>query len=235
MRIAVIIPAHNEEQRIGSTVRAVRAIPNVGPVVVVDDGSDDATGTHAEKAGAEVVRLQNNVGKGAAVEAGSPRVSDADVVLLLDADLGESAGEAAALVAPVLCGDADMTIAGFPRAEVKAGFGLVKRLARWGIRHLGDRECPTQAPLSGQRALARACFSAVRPFSSGYGTEVITTVRALRSGFRIAEVQTAMTHAHTGRNVAGFLHRGRQFVHVALALLRLVAEPPPRRRTGDQR
>jgi hypothetical protein len=227
--VAVLIPAHEEAARIAATVRAALSVPGVSRVVVVDDGSRDATAEEAEAAGAKVVRLVFNVGKGAALEAGASRVSAADVVVLLDGDLAETAAQAEALLAPVLAGDADMSIATFPRPSGKAGFGLVKGLARAGIARMGGGFEAT-APLSGQRALTAACFEAVRPFASGYGVEVALTVRALRAGLRVTEVPTTMAHAATGRDVSGFVHRGRQFVHVLIALTRLWFEP--RRRTG---
>lgn len=227
MDIAVLIPAHNEAERIGLTVEAARSIPGVTRVVVVDDSSDDDTARLAEDAGAKVVRLWNNVGKGAALESGAARVENADVLLLLDGDLGDSASQGIALLAPVLAGDADMAIAGFPRPAGKAGFGLVKGLARWGIRTMGGG-WTADAPLSGQRALNRSCLAVVRPFATGYGVEVALSVRALRAGLRLVEVPTTMSHAATGRDLHGFVHRGRQFVHVTLALIKLAIE---RRRT----
>jgi len=221
--VAVLIPAHDEAERIGATVEAARAIAGVTRVVVVDDGSRDDTAQLAEAAGAKVVRIWNNVGKGAALEAGAMRIENADVVILLDADLGEAASQAALLLAPVLSGEADVVIAKFPRPQGKAGFGLVKGLARWGIARYGSGYL-AEAPLSGQRALTHDAFAAVRPFASGYGVEVALTVRALRAGMRLLEVETTMSHAATGRDMAGFVHRGRQFVHVAIALVKLAFE-----------
>ena len=233
MQVAVVIPAHNEAVRVGETVRAALAIPSVTRVVVVDDGSTDDTDRVAENAGAKVVRLYGNHGKGAALEVGAARVADSDIVLLLDADLGDTAAQAELLVGPLIAGEADISIAGFPPAQGKAGFGLVKGLARWGIARLGGGFEAT-APLSGQRALTRACLATVRPFSAGYGAEVGLTVRALRAGFCVVEVPTTMAHAATGRDLKGFLHRGRQFVHVALALVSLEFQRAPVRRTGDE-
>jgi glycosyltransferase involved in cell wall biosynthesis len=201
--------------------------------VVVDDGSEDDTALHAEDAGAKVIRMTANAGKGAALEAGAKRVANADIILLLDGDLGPTASQAALLLAPVLAGEADMTVASFPPPSSKAGFGLVKSIARFGIRHLGGAFTAT-APLSGQRALTRACLATVRPFSAGYGVEVGLTIRALRAGFTVLEVPTTMSHDSTGRDMAGFVHRGRQFFHVAAALIRLSFERAPERRTGDE-
>lgn len=224
MDVAVLIPAHDEAATIAETVSAALSVEGVGRVVVVDDGSRDDTAMIAERAGAKVVRMLGNAGKGGALEAGAKRVENADVIVLIDGDVGATARQAGLLIAPVLAGTADMTIATFPRLAHKAGFGLVMRLARWGIARYGGAFDAT-APLSGQRALTRDCFAAVRPFSAGYGAEVGLTVRALRAGFRVAEVETTMAHAATGRDLAGFVHRGRQFVHVVLALARLAREP----------
>jgi len=221
--IAVLIPAHNEAARIHDTVEAARAIPGVNRVVVVDDGSEDGTDHIAELGGAKVVRMAGQAGKGGALEAGAKRVENADIVLLLDGDLGLTASQGELLLAPLLAGEADMSIASFPRPEGKAGFGLVKRLAQWGITRYGGTFEAT-APLSGQRALTRECLEATRPFAAGYGVEVALTVRALRSGMRLVEVPTTMGHAATGRDFQGFVHRGRQFVHVGLAIIRLSSE-----------
>lgn len=229
MDIAVLIPAYNEAQRIGDTVTAARSIPGVTRVIVIDDGSEDGTDHIAQLAGAKVIRMAGQAGKGGALEAGAKRVENADIVLLLDGDLGASAQQGALLLAPLMEGTADMSIAAFPRPTGKAGFGLVKRLAQWGINRYGG-PLEATAPLSGQRALTRECLELTRPFAAGYGVEVALTVRALRKGMRVVEVPTTMGHAATGRDLSGFVHRGRQFVHVAIALVRLAAETRRARR-----
>jgi glycosyltransferase involved in cell wall biosynthesis len=226
--VTVLIPAHDEARQIAATVTAARSIPGVYRVLVIDDASGDGTAEIAESAGAEVLSLGTNVGKGAALDAGLAHVRDtADTLLLLDGDLGATASQGALLLSPVLSGDADMSVAAFPRPKTKAGFGLVKGLARFGIRALGGvagRAFEATAPLSGQRAMTRACWERVTPFEFGYGVEVALTVRALRAGMRVTEVVTTMAHDATGRDAAGFAHRGRQFVHVARALGRLAFE-----------
>ncbi len=127
-----------------------------------------------------------------------------------------------------------MAIAVLPRPPRSGGVGLVKRLAATGIRLLGGGFVAS-APLSGQRALTRATLEAVRPFAPGFGVEVSMTVRAARAGSRIIEVPVPMAHAATGRDLAGFVHRGRQFVDVVSALARLALErqrPSTTRRTS---
>lgn len=224
MRVVAVVPARDEADIVASTVVAIRSLPAVAGVLVVDDASLDATAAESERAGATVLRLPRNLGKGAALEAAFEATADiADVVLLLDADLGDSAGEAAALLAPVLAGEADMTVAVLPRPARSGGFGLVKSLARAGIAALGGGFVAA-APLSGQRALTSAAVAAVRPLGFGYGAEVAMTIRARRAGLRVVEVPASMSHRATGRDLAGFAHRGRQFADVARALLALAGE-----------
>lgn len=219
-RVVALVPAHNEEERIAQTVSAILSLEDVNECIVIDDASSDETAQKAADCRARVVRLQRNVGKGAALNAGAKYCEDADIVLLLDGDLGSSASQAYLLLKPLLEGTADMTIARFPRPTGKAGFGLVKNMARKEIAKMGNG-FDAQAPLSGQRALTRACLDAVLPFASGYGVEVGLTIRALRQNFRLLEVETTMTHAATGRDLSGFIHRGKQFVHVWSALMKL--------------
>lgn len=216
-RVSVLIPAYNEEKRIYQTVRSVLQVPWVDEVIVVDDASTDRTAELAQAAGARVIRLGRNRGKGGALNRGAAEVTG-QVVVLLDADVGETAVEVEKLIQPVLAGLADMTIARFPKSTRKAGFGLVKGLARWGIRRFTGLE--VEAPLSGQRAMTREVFQAILPFQSGYGVEVGLTIDVARRGYRIMEVETAMRHAETGRDLRGFLHRGKQFCHVAKVLLK---------------
>ena len=223
--VVALIPAYNEAERIGATVGAARSIEQVDEVVVVDDASADDTAVRAQQAGARVVRLSANAGKGGALDAGLAALGDElpDVVVLLDGDLGDSALQGGLLLGPVLADQIDMSIARFPRPAGKAGFGLVMGLARWGIRRLGG-PFDARAPLSGQRALNRHAIAACTPFAGGYGVEVALTIRALRAGLRLAEVETTMKHAATGRDLTGFLHRGRQFAHVARTLLALALD-----------
>ncbi|MEW6695755.1 MAG: glycosyltransferase family 2 protein [Bacillota bacterium] len=214
-RVSVVIPAHNEAARIADTVKGLLAIPEVSEIIVVDDASSDETAALARQAGATVVSLPNNMGKGGALNTGVARATG-DIVALLDGDLGSSSKEARALILPVLQNTADMTIAQFPRAKKKGGFGLVKNLARAGIRRFAGLE--SSAPLSGQRVMTRQVLEQVVPFASGYGVEVALTIKVARSGFRVLEVPTQMSHAETGRDLRGFMHRGKQFVHVARVL-----------------
>jgi len=210
--VSAIIPAYNEDDRVGETVK--NTLPLVDEVIVVDDGSKDTTATEAEKAGARVVRLGRNVGKGYAVYAGF-LLSKGEIILLLDADLGATAREAVNLLMPVRRGEVDMTIGVIPFR--KGGFGFVLGLSRWGIRLLTGETF--QAPIGGQRAMRREILESFS-WERGFGLETALTIHALKQGFRLKEVPVMMEHRRTKRDWKGFLHRGRQFIHILTALFR---------------
>jgi glycosyltransferase involved in cell wall biosynthesis len=191
-----------------ATVEAIRTLPEVDEVVVVDDGSGDETAREARAARARVLVAPRNLGKGRALEAALGLLEPADVYLFLDADLGASAKEAEPLLEEVLSGRADLAVGILPRDPRHGGFRLVKRLASWTIRVLSGFRAAE--PLSGQRAATRAVMDAVRPLARGFGLEPAMTIDAVRMGFRVREVAVAMRHAPTGRDLPGFLHRGRQ-------------------------
>jgi glycosyltransferase involved in cell wall biosynthesis len=224
-RVAVVIPAMNEADRIGATVAHARQIPGVDLVVVVDDGSTDLTALAAWSAGAAIVRHRRNQGKAAAMVTGSEAVrrhDDRDRVpprhlLFLDADLGETAGAAGALLRPVADGEADMTIARFPADRPRpGGRGYVVRLARRGV--VCATGWATSQPLSGQRCLTRAAFDRARPLAHGFGVETGLTIDVLRRGLRVVEVDVPLAHRATGADLRGTLHRAHQFVDVSRAL-----------------
>ena len=214
--IVGLIPAHNEARRIATTVRAVRSIVN--EVVVVDDGSKDATAAEALGAGATVLRIRGRAGKGRAVDGALDRLPAADVWLLADGDLGESAVRLRTLLDEVGDGRAQLAIALFPR-QIGGGFGIVKGFAANAIHRLSGFR--PREPLSGQRAITRECLDAVRPLAGGFGMETAMTIDALRSGFRVVEVPIDdLSHRPTGRGVRGFIHRGRQGWDILRAVAR---------------
>jgi len=221
--VSVIIPAYQEAATIGATVRAVSTALDAYPgatheILVVDDGSADDTAAHAAEAGARVIRLPRNQGKGPALIVGLGQARG-DALLLLDADTGASAGAAVPLLGPVIDGEADMTVGvlSTPGGH-KGGFGLVKGLARWGLQRAGAS--PMQAPLSGQRVLSRAAWTRIGRLDPGFGIEMGLNLDAAHHQLRVLEMPVEMRHRVTGRSWAGFRHRGRQFRDIALAILR---------------
>jgi glucosyl-3-phosphoglycerate synthase len=215
-RTVALVPARNEADRVGETVRSLAHL--VDEVVVVDDGSGDLTASRALAAGATVLRIPGHAGKGAAMEGALRRLGPADLWLFADADLGASADGLGALLEEVRGGRADLAIAVFPPQQ-DAGLGTVKRFAQRAIHTLAGID--VQAPLSGQRAITAACLAAVRPLAPGFGLETGMTIDAVRRGFRVIErTIPGLTHRPTGRRLRGFAHRGRQGLDILRAVLR---------------
>ena len=208
MTVVAIVAAKDRASTVGDTVAALRSLALVDQVLVVDDGSQDATADVAHAAGAAVLRLPENRGKGGAVSAGVAAAPDADVYLLVDDDTGATAALAERLLPPVLAGTADMTVAVLPSAGTKGGFGTVAEVARRIIRRASTFEA--RAPLSGQRAVRGELLRSLLPLADRFGLETALTIDAVRAGATVTEVEVAMEHAHTGRSFAGFRHRANQ-------------------------
>lgn len=173
-RCAVLIPAFDEANTIGAVVRPALAA-GVGPVLVVDDGSTDGTAAAAREAGADVLVLPDNRGKGGAVVAGAEHLA-ADVLVLLDADLvGLRAEHVRALAAPVRDGAVDMT-----RGVFVGG--------RWRTT-AAQRVAPQ---LNGQRGVLRELLLAIPGLErTRYGIEVAITEWARQHGWRQRDVRLA--------------------------------------------
>jgi glycosyltransferase involved in cell wall biosynthesis len=226
--VGVVVPARDEAAGIAATVTALLALPGVGAVVVVDDGSSDGTGELARAAGADVIRHLRSRGKAAALETGAARLAVLEAgatgrlapawpLLFADADLRETAANLGVLIRPVLAGEADMAIAVLPpQQRPGGGHGFVVRLARRGIVDATGWS-PTQ-PLSGMRCLTREAFEAARPLAHGWGVETALTIDLLTAGYRVVEVPCELKHRVTGADWRGQLHRARQYRDVARGL-----------------
>jgi len=214
--VLALVAAHDEEATIARTVKALAGLGPVGGVVVLADGCTDATADEAAAAGARVWVAPRRMGKGGAIESSLERVGPADVYLLVDGDVGDTASEVEALMRAVVEDRLDLAIGRLP-PQAGGGFGLVKSLSRSAVRGLTGFE-PAE-PLSGQRAVRRDVLEACRPLAGGFGLETAMTIDAVRLGFRVGEVPVDMTHRATGRSLAGFLHRARQGADILRAVV----------------
>ena len=205
--LTVLVAARDEEERIGRTVAALREAFPEAEVVIADDGSRDRTAAVAADAGASVVTLPRR-GKGQALTLAERECREGPL-LLCDADL---AGD----LRPLPLADADIAIARFQR-RAGGGLGLAKGVARSLIELRGGRR--VAEPLSGQRALSARARGEVFPVAAGFGVETRMTIDALRAGLDVREVELDLEHRATGRDLGGFVHRGRQLRDLLLATL----------------
>jgi len=177
--VSVVIPALNEEETIFEIVSLLTGIELLEEVLVVCDGCTDNTAELARAAGANVIELPENVGKGGAMMIGV-RAAKSDVVLFLDADLiGLTEKSVVSLVLPVMSGKADMTVGIFEKGRVATDFAQ------------------TVAPfLSGQRAVKRVLLEGISDLdASRFGVEMALTRFAIENDLVVEEVILRdMTH-----------------------------------------
>ncbi len=154
--ISVVIPAFNEEETVGEVVAAVVGHPKVLEVIVVDDGSTDQTAGRAAEAGAAVITLSENKGKGGAMDAGV-RTAKSDFILFLDADVTGLAHQAISrIIDPVISGKYEMFVG--LRSRKVALFNAVLRIS---------------PIIGGERAIVRSLwYSIPRMYRSNFKIEI---------------------------------------------------------------
>ena len=183
VRVAAAIPAFQAGATIGAVVRGTRAV--LGEVLVVDDGSQDGTAEAARAAGARVLRLPSNQGKGRALRTAFDDLFGRGfaAVVTLDADGQHLPHEIPALLAAAAAGrPADLVIGS--RAHLFAGMHPLRRTSnRWSSRAIswfaGSRFEDVQ---SGFRYYARSLFDAVGFPEPRFEAESAVVVRAVRRG-----------------------------------------------------
>lgn len=204
---SIVIPAFNEETTVAEVVR-VASESRLGTVYVIDDGSSDNTAQAATRAGATVIRLPENLGKGGVLHHAAVNLRE-NVLVLLDADLvGLTPEHIHALAEPVLAGEVDMTRGLF------SGGRLQTTLAQY------------LAPqLSGQRAILRDKLAAVCELkTTRYGVEIAITKHAKRADWRTRDVglkNVSQVMKEEKRGFwRGFLIRLKMYADIARAYVR---------------
>ena len=218
--ISIIMPAYNEASKIKNTLENIYSIEEIDEIIVVDDGSSDNTSeivSSIESKKIKIFKLEKNKGKGYALNYGlNIAIENADIIGFLDADLGSSSKEVKKLIDSILNNEADVIIAKFPPAKKKGGLGFVKGLAKKSVLEMTGKEL--DATLSGQRLFKKEVLNKFDEIPFGYGVEVGMTIDILKYGYTIKEVLVNMTHSETGRDLKGFIHRGKQYYHIKKVL-----------------
>jgi glycosyltransferase involved in cell wall biosynthesis len=179
MKTVCIIPAYNEERTIGGVIETVKSVGLVDDIIVISDGSIDSTAKIAREMGVNIIELNINRGKGAALKAGIDN-TNADILLFLDADLiGLNVEHVNSLIYPVLNNEVDMTVGLFESGRF--------------LTDLAQKVAPN---LSGQRALKKCLIQRVSNMDmTRYGIEVALTRIAEREHYNYKTVYLKdMTH-----------------------------------------
>jgi len=224
-RIVAVVPAFDEEGAVGAVVGEIHAFDPAIDVVVVDDGSSDATAASATAAGAAVVRLPFNLGIGAAVQTGFRYAleHDYDVAVRLDGDGQHDPSQLPKLLAPLERDEADVVTGSRFRDDDGEGYRppLGRRIGiSWFARLVsllsGQRVTDTT---SGFQALNRR---GIALFASDYPSdypEVEATVLLLKHRLRLVEVPVRMREREHGSSSITFLRSLYYAIKVTLALL----------------
>ena len=180
-RAIAVIPAHNEASTVSEAVAL--AVPHVDQVFVVDDGSSDNTADLAEGAGAKVIRLRPNRGKGTALRKGITAAIDAgaDAIVTLDADGEHDPEEIPSLLAEL--GEADLVLGA--RNEFRSpSRALANSFALWWFRQIDPSIDDT---ICGFRAFRAAVVRVIDSQATGFAYEHEVVLRAVAAQLRSRE------------------------------------------------
>lgn len=199
MRCTAVIAARNEAAAIADVVRDCLA--HADEVIVVDDGSCDATASRAAAAGARVLSLAPSGGKGHAIRRGAA-LAHADVLVFLDGDGQDPASEIPRLVAAIDRG-ADLAIGSRFRGTFEPG-------AIAALDHVGNRALTALFGLlyrrrvtdsqAGFKAIRRATFERLQLRADGFDIEAELLARAIVQGAAIVEVPVTRRARVEGRS-----------------------------------
>lgn len=207
--VVLFLPARDEEETVAAVLRRVPPQIAGRPVrcVVVDDGSTDATAARAAEAGARVVSHPVGCGLGAAVRSGLTEASRLHpaAVAFCDADGEYAPEELAAVVGPVLAGEADYVIGSrfagrIERMRPHRRLGN-RVLTRW-LAFVARR--PVSDGQSGYRALSRRAAAAAE-IAHDFNYAQVLTLDLLAKGYRYAEVPISYRFRTHGRSFVRLL------------------------------
>jgi glycosyltransferase involved in cell wall biosynthesis len=219
MKIIALIPGYNEAERIRAVIEAARAFL---PVVVVDDGSKDETAAIAEAAGATVLRQVPNQGKGAALKRGFRHAmeSDADAVLMLDADGQHDPAEIPKFLHAASTHNSDLIIGYRNFSEMPFKRKIANTVGRASLSWaMGQKILDNQ---SGYRLVSRKLMQAtLESDEAGFEFEVDMVVLCLRRGMRLDWVPIRTIYAGEESHIKPW-HHIKNFFRVVRKTRRLM-------------
>ncbi len=207
----------NEEHAIGDIVLQLRDMTAWREVLVVDDGSSDATGVRAAAAGARVVRHPYNKGNGAAVKTGI-RHAAGEYVLIIDADGQHAPADALRLIAPL--GEYDLVVGAREAATQANGARRSgNTLLNWLASYLTGRHIPDLT--SGFRAARTTCLREfLHLLPNGFSTPTTTTLAFIKAGYNVAFVPI-QARRRSGTSKIRFTRDGARFFLILLKIVTL--------------
>jgi len=207
-KITVIIPVMNEAGNIRQLVAEVRQVLPV-EVIVVDNGSTDATAAEALAAGAHVVSEPRR-GYGYACAAGVAAAQHAEVLAVLDGDYSFLPAEPPALLAPIQTSQADLVLGSRPLGGIDPGAMLPQqRFGNWLMsRVMNALYGLTLTDLGPYRAVRRALLLELHLQEMTFGWPAEMMVKAARQGARLVEVPVSYHSRRAGSSKVSGTLRG---------------------------
>jgi len=219
MRVAALIPAYQAAASLGEVLLRLQALASPPEVLVVDDGSRDATALVARQLGARVLSFAGNRGKGHALLAGFAALREEfDAVVTLDAD-GQHPPECLPDFLRAAAEGVDLVLGRRARTPEMPG---TRRFANefssaWAARLAGQ---PVSDSQCGYRLHTRRLLAATPLTPGRYEVETELLVRAARLGFRFAEVEIPTVYDRQGSQIRAL----RDVPRIVGTLVRLTAE-----------
>ena len=218
MTMAAVIPAYNERVHIADVVRRTRA--KIDNVLVVDDGSSDATAERARDAGAEVIVHPQNRGKGESIKTGLRYWLDRqiDFVIILDADGQHRPEEIERFVAAAVSAALPKLILGNRMNDIQS-MPLVRRIVNGYMSRKISRICGQKIPDTqcGFRMVHRDLVPDLLNGAERFDYETEMLIVASRKGFRIESVPISTVYSdevssiHPVRDTIRFFNLMRRY------------------------
>lgn len=193
-KIAVLLPAYNEEVAIASMILLSKKYAQ--EVIVIDDGSTDRTAEVAEIAGATVLRHKTNQGKGVALKTGFTYAKDYDIIVTIDADGQHNPSEIPLLIKPIEDNVADLVNGSRYLNGQETSTPTYRRVGQTVLDTAtnvasGVKLTDSQ---SGFRAFSSVCFKYFNFDPEGFGIESDMLIEASNNNLRIVEVEITVRY-----------------------------------------
>jgi len=199
LRVAVGLPAYNEEKNIASIIIKLKRITDT--IIVCDDGSSDLTSKIASDLGAITITHPKNVGYGAAITSlfAKAREIDIDILVTFDADGQHRVEDIESVLEPILKGEADIVIGSrfigmesqipkYRKIGIKAITGLTNAITGSQIK---DSQ-------SGFRAYTSNALRKIHTIENGMGISTEILIKASKNDLKITEIPIEVTYAEDG-------------------------------------
>ncbi len=196
MKIAIGLPAYNEEKNIASIITKLEDISNT--IIVCNDGSSDLTGKISSKMGVIVINHEKNMGYGAAIRSLFLKAKelDVDILVTFDADGQHNVLDIKKVIEPIIEKKADLVIGSRFLDDTKdsipsyrkTGIQIITKLTNTSLNEkIKDSQ-------SGFRAYNKEILSKITPSDYGMGVSSEILIKASNKGFRITEIPIKISY-----------------------------------------